>query len=78
MAVIFQGLLRWLKERDFNFLNDEVLLLELIVLLFSCDVFPTNNWKAINAVNILNGVMATYEVLLSYVAFQNVDDVCGE
>lgn len=78
MAVIFQSLLRWLKERDFNFLNNEVLLFELVVLLFSCDVFPTNNWKTIDAVNILNGIMAANEVFLSNVALQNVDDIGGE
>ena len=61
-----------LDLHDLAVLNDVVGFLELVVGLLGCDVLPAHHIVALLAVDVLDGIVATDEVLRNHRAFDHV------
>ena len=72
MPINLEHLLARQQRGNLAILNDVILLLELIIL-FSClQVLPANHSEAALAIDVLNGVMSTDEMLLHGVALYHI------
>ena len=78
MSMYFEHLLTRIQARHFAISNHIILFFELVVLLSSIKILPTDNSQTAFAVNILNGVVSTDKVLLHTGTLDDILDIGGE
>jgi len=78
MSMLFEYLLCRLLLHHFAIFNNIVHFFELVIVFFSCDVFPADNCKALLAEDVLNSIVPTNKMLCNNVTFDDILNVGSE